>query len=70
MRLFIHEKLGYLADVTTNITITEGETIDLGNKILIEGDVDRSGIIDLETDQHFEGTNPYFYIRCHFFKIF
>lgn len=44
----IHEKLGYLADVTTNITITEGETIDLGNKILIEGDVDRSGIIDLD----------------------
>ena len=32
----------------SNITITEGETIDLGNKVLIEGDVDRSGIIDLD----------------------
>lgn len=42
------EKLGFLADITTNITITEGETIDLGNKVLVEGDVDRSGIIDLD----------------------
>lgn len=42
------EKLGFLADITTNITLTEGQEIDLGSKTLIEGDVDRSGIIDLD----------------------
>lgn len=29
-----------------------------------------SEIIDLETDQRLGGTNPHFYIKCYFFKIF
>lgn len=45
---FLIEKLGFLADITTNMSIAEGEVIDLGNKILIEGDTDRNGIIELD----------------------
>ena len=44
----IIERLGFLANVVKGITISENEVIDLENKILIEGDVDRSGIIDLD----------------------
>lgn len=44
----IIERLGFLADVTTEITIEDGAEINLGSKILIEGDADRSGIIDLD----------------------
>lgn len=43
----ISERLGFLADVIKGITISENEVIDLGNIILLEGDVDRSGVIDL-----------------------
>lgn len=42
------ERLGFLASVVTNISVTENSVIDLGSKILIEGDVNRSGIIDLD----------------------
>lgn len=42
------DKLGYLPDVTTGISVIDGDEIDLGQKILIEGDVDRTGIIDLD----------------------
>lgn len=42
------EKPGFLANVVADITISEGEVIDLTNRILLEGDVDRSGIIDLD----------------------
>lgn len=41
------ERLGFLANVTTNITISEGQEIDLGQKVLIEGDANRDGMIDL-----------------------
>jgi len=44
---FYAERQGFLADITTKITINENDEIDLGNKILYEGDADRSGIIDL-----------------------
>lgn len=44
----IIERLGFLANVVKGITISENEVIDLENRILIEGDVDRSGIIDLD----------------------
>lgn len=44
----IMEKLGFLASVVTHIDLAEGEIIDLGNEVLLEGDVDRSGIIDLD----------------------
>jgi len=43
----ILERLGFLANVVKNITISESQTIDLGNKVLIEGDSNRDGIIDL-----------------------
>ncbi len=45
------ERLGYLADVTTGISIADGEVIDLNSNgeptILTEGDVDRSGMVTL-----------------------
>ena len=44
---FYAERQGFLADITTKITINENDEIDLGTKILYEGDADRSGIIDL-----------------------
>lgn len=44
----ILEKLGFLAQVVTEITINENDEIDLGTRVLIEGDVNRSGIIDLD----------------------
>jgi len=43
----ILERLGFLANVVKNITISENETIDLGHKVLIEGDANRDGMIDL-----------------------
>lgn len=42
------EKLGYLANVTTSVTVTDGDDIDLGLIRLTPGDVNRSGIIDLD----------------------
>ena len=44
----IIERKGFLVQVFKNITILEYEKIDLGNKILIEGDCNRSGSIDLD----------------------
>lgn len=44
----ILEKLGFLASVVRHINLSEGEVIELENKVLLEGDVDRSGIIDLD----------------------
>ena len=44
---FYIERKGFLADITTKMTINENDEIDLGTKILYEGDADRSGIIDL-----------------------
>lgn len=44
----ILERLGFLASVITKIDISAGETIELENKILFEGDTDRTGIIDLD----------------------
>lgn len=44
----ILEKLGFLASVVRHINLAEGEVIELENKVLLEGDVDRSGIIDLD----------------------
>lgn len=44
----ILERLGFLASVVKNITLAENEEINLENKILYEGDIDRTGIIDLD----------------------
>ena len=44
----IIERKGFLVQVIKNITISEYEKVDLGNKILIEGDCNRSGSIDLD----------------------
>lgn len=44
----ILERLGFLANVVKEITIAENEVIDLGSRTLIEGDIDRSGVIDLD----------------------
>lgn len=44
----ILERLGFLANIITKIDISAGETIELENKILLEGDTDRTGIIDLD----------------------
>lgn len=44
----ILERLGYLANVTTEITVNEGDIIDIGDVILTEGDINRSGIVDLD----------------------
>lgn len=41
------ERAGFLPEIVTEIEVTEGSEIDLGNKILREGDVDRNGIIDV-----------------------
>jgi len=41
------EKLGFTQIVHTKIQIAEGESKDLGNGILYEGDVKRDGIIDI-----------------------
>ena len=43
----ILERLGFLAHVLTGITIHENDVIDLENKILIEGDIDRDGVVGL-----------------------
>ena len=37
----------FLAHVLTGITINENDVIDLENKILIEGDIDRDGVVGL-----------------------
>ena len=44
----IIERQGFLAQVVKNITISEGDNISLGDRILIEGDCNRSGSIDLD----------------------
>lgn len=41
----ILERLGFMAEVVTEITINEGDTINLGNRVLAEGDVSRDGVI-------------------------
>ena len=43
----ILERIGFLAHVVKGITVNENDVIDIDNKILIEGDVDRSGVISL-----------------------
>lgn len=43
----ILERLGFLAHVLKGITINENDVIDLENKILIEGDIDRDGVVGL-----------------------
>lgn len=43
----ILERIGFLANVIKNIPVNEGDIIDIENKILIEGDVDRSGVVSL-----------------------
>lgn len=42
------DKRGFLDKVVKNITVNEGEEIDLGLKTLIAGDVNRDGIIGLQ----------------------
>ena len=44
----IIERPGFLAQVIKNITISAGDNINLGERILIEGDCNRSGSIDLD----------------------
>lgn len=44
----IIERKGFLAQIIKTIKIAEGEVIDLEERILIEGDADRSGIVDLD----------------------
>ena len=39
---------GFLASVITKIDIQADEVIEIDNKVLIEGDTDRSGVIDLD----------------------
>ena len=41
----ILERLGFMAEVITQITVNEGDIIDLGNRVLAEGDVSRDGIV-------------------------
>ncbi|MCI8620547.1 MAG: cadherin-like beta sandwich domain-containing protein [Clostridia bacterium] len=42
------ERLGFLANVVTEIEINENDEINIGNKVLVEGDVNRSQMIDLD----------------------
>ena len=42
------ERLGFLNVVVKNITVNAGDVIDLGNKVLCPGDVDRNGVISLQ----------------------
>lgn len=42
------ERLGFLANIITEITVNENDVIDLDNVILVEGDINRSGIADLD----------------------
>ena len=42
------ERIGFLDVIVKNITVNAGDIIDLGNKILCPGDVDRNGIISLQ----------------------
>lgn len=42
------ERKGFLANIVKNITINASDEIDLGKKILTEGDANRTGIIDLD----------------------
>lgn len=42
------DKRGFLDKVVKNITVNEGEEIDLGLKTLIAGDVNRDGVIGLQ----------------------
>jgi len=44
----IFERAGFLAKVIIEIEVAENDVIELGNKVLIEGDVDRDGIIRLD----------------------
>ena len=44
----IIEREGFLAYIIREIQIEAGDTIDIGNKVLSEGDIDRTGIIDLD----------------------
>lgn len=41
------DKAGYLDNIITSKTITEGETIDLGEKELLAGDINKDGTIQL-----------------------
>lgn len=41
------ERKGFLADVTKAIPIQDGDVINLGEKSILEGDVDRNGYIDV-----------------------
>lgn len=43
----ILERIGFLAHVVKGITVNENDVIEIDNKILIEGDIDRSGVISL-----------------------
>lgn len=45
------DKRGFLDYIVTNIEVSEGSVIDLGNRILIAGDVNRDGVIGLEDIQ-------------------
>lgn len=42
------ERKGFLANIVKNITISASDEINLGKKILTEGDANRTGIIDLD----------------------
>lgn len=42
------ERKGFLANIVKNITINASDEINLGKKILVEGDANRTGIIDLD----------------------
>ncbi len=42
------EREGFLAYIITGIQVEINGDINIGNKVLLEGDVDRSGIIDLD----------------------
>ncbi len=43
----IIERPGFLQEVVTEMAVNDGTEIDLGHRILIEGDTDRSGIVDV-----------------------
>lgn len=42
------ERRGFLNHIVKSITVNNGDEIDLGNKILFPGDVDRNGMVSLQ----------------------
>lgn len=42
------ERKGFLNNIVKNIIVNDGDTIEIGNKILYPGDVDRNGVVSLQ----------------------